>query len=59
MKFAKPKIELRAIPPLTVDEDAFLMREYKFAPWKRMTRQEIEDQYPGELGRFDKAKDNG
>jgi len=58
----KPRIEMRYIPPMTVDDDeAYLVRE-KFllenrypiksvyeevTPWKRMTRQQIEQEYPG------------
>ena len=43
----KVKLELRAIPPLTIDEEAYLVRERPVFPWKRMTRQEIEEQFPG------------
>jgi hypothetical protein len=55
MKYAKPQVEIRSIPPLTIDEEAFLFRENKLFPWKRMTRQEIEEQYPGALGNIDKT----
>jgi len=44
-KSSKP--EIRAIPPMTIDEDAYLVREFREAPWKRMTREEIEAQFPG------------
>ena len=44
------KIELRLIPPLTIDEEAYLMRERGWTEWKRMTRQEIDEKYPGVLG---------
>lgn len=43
----KDKPDIRQIPPMTVDEDAYLVREMDAAPWRRMTRKEIEEQYPG------------
>lgn len=43
----KKRPDILPIPPMTVDEDAYLVREMKEAPWKRMTRQEIEETYPG------------
>jgi hypothetical protein len=52
----KIKLDLLQIPPMTVDEEAFLMREHKSFPWKRMTRQQIEEQYPGALDNFGKVK---
>jgi hypothetical protein len=55
----RSKVEIRHIPPLTVDgEDAYLVRQTKVAPdprrpnvsvsapWKRMTKQEILEEYP-------------
>lgn len=55
MKYAKyqPKIEITNLPPLTVDEEAFLVRESKWSPWKRMTRQQMNETYPGALDDFD------
>ena len=43
------QIDIRIIPPLTVDEEAFLLRERGITPWRRMSRAEIEEQYPGAL----------
>lgn len=47
----KFNLEIRPIVMLTVDEEAFLVRENVIAPWKRMTRQEIDTQYPGAFDR--------
>jgi len=48
----KLNIEIRPIVMLTVDEEAYLVREMAAAPWKRMTRQEIDDLYPGAFEKY-------
>lgn len=51
----KPKLELLPIPPLTIDEEAYLIRErYPGAIFKRMTRSEIEEMYPGAFDKSDR-----
>jgi hypothetical protein len=49
MERKEPIIDIRIIPPMTVDEEAFLLRERGITPWCRMTRAEIEEKYPGLL----------
>jgi len=46
------QVDIRIIPPLTVDEEAFLLRERGITPWRRMSRAEIEEQYPGALTNY-------
>lgn len=48
------EIELKYVPPMSTDEDAYLVRIKGLPDWKRMTRSEIEKEFPNT---FKKSED--
>jgi len=51
-------LEIRSIPAYTVDEESYLIREHPSHPWKRMTKSEIEKEYPNAFEVGQAPKDN-